>query len=32
MIGRSKMKIVRTIAGHIGLLARFAVMRMRASA
>jgi polysaccharide deacetylase family protein (PEP-CTERM system associated) len=29
MIGRSKMKIVRTIAGHIGLLARFVVMRVR---
>jgi polysaccharide deacetylase family protein (PEP-CTERM system associated) len=28
MIGRSKMKIVRTIAGHIGLLARFALARM----
>jgi polysaccharide deacetylase family protein (PEP-CTERM system associated) len=29
MLGRSKMKILRTIAGHIGLLARFAVMRLR---
>jgi polysaccharide deacetylase family protein (PEP-CTERM system associated) len=32
MLGRSKMKIVRTIAGHIGLLARFVVMRMRSTA
>jgi polysaccharide deacetylase family protein (PEP-CTERM system associated) len=29
MLGRSKMKIVRTIAGHIGLLARFAYVRTR---
>jgi polysaccharide deacetylase family protein (PEP-CTERM system associated) len=32
MLGRSKMKILRTIAGHIGLLARFALMRMRSTA
>ncbi|HWZ60696.1 MAG TPA: XrtA system polysaccharide deacetylase [Gemmatimonadaceae bacterium] len=32
MLGRSKMKILRTIAGHIGLLARFAAMRMRSKA
>jgi hypothetical protein len=29
MLGRSKMKIVRTIAGHIGLLMRFIVVRLR---
>jgi polysaccharide deacetylase family protein (PEP-CTERM system associated) len=29
MLGRSKMKIMRTIAGHIGLLMRFVVVRMR---
>jgi polysaccharide deacetylase family protein (PEP-CTERM system associated) len=29
MLGRSKMKIVRTIAGHIGLLMRFIVVRIR---
>jgi len=28
MLGRSKMKIVRTIAGHVGLLARLAAMRL----
>jgi polysaccharide deacetylase family protein (PEP-CTERM system associated) len=29
MLGRSKMKIVRTILGHLRLLARFAVLRLR---
>ena len=28
MLGRSKMRVLRTIAGHLGLLARFALMRM----
>jgi glycosyltransferase involved in cell wall biosynthesis len=28
MLGRSKMKIVRTIAGHIGLLSRFVLLRL----
>jgi polysaccharide deacetylase family protein (PEP-CTERM system associated) len=28
MLGRSKMKIARTIAGHVGLLARLAAMRL----
>jgi glycosyltransferase involved in cell wall biosynthesis len=32
MLGRSKMKIVRTIAGHIGLLMRFVVVRLRTKA
>jgi hypothetical protein len=31
MLGRSKMKIVRTIAGHLGLLAQLVELRMRAS-
>jgi hypothetical protein len=29
MLGRSKMKIVRTIFGHLGLLARFASLRLK---
>jgi hypothetical protein len=29
MLGRSKMKIVRTIIGHLGLLARFTRLRMQ---
>ena len=29
MLGRSKMKIVRTILGHLGLLARFASLRLK---
>lgn len=29
MLGRSKMRIVRTILGHLRLLARFAVLRLR---
>jgi hypothetical protein len=28
MIGRSKMKVLRTIAGHLGLLARLAFQRL----
>jgi hypothetical protein len=27
MIGRSKMKVLRTIVGHLALLARLAVLR-----
>jgi polysaccharide deacetylase family protein (PEP-CTERM system associated) len=30
MIGRSKMKIVRTIGGHLGLLLKLALVRLRA--
>ncbi len=29
MLGRSKMKLLRTILGHLGLLARFASLRLR---
>jgi hypothetical protein len=29
MLGRSKMKILRTIVGHLGLLARFAGLRVK---
>ena len=29
MLGRSKMKIVRTIFGHLRLLARFGLLRLR---
>jgi hypothetical protein len=28
MIGRSKMKVLRTIAGHLGLLTRLAFRRL----
>jgi len=28
MIGRSKMKVLRTIAGHLGLLTRLAFQRL----
>ncbi len=32
MLGRSKIKTVRTIVGHLGLMARLVVRRMRGAA
>jgi hypothetical protein len=31
MLGHSKMKVMRTMAGHLGLLAELALLRLRGS-